>query len=304
MTLATLRATIDGFNADKAPRLAAAIAYSTIFSIAPLFVVLIAVATSVLGKHADVESQLLAIVSKNAGASAAKTVQDIVRANIAKPHQGLIAQVIAWIVFAIGASGLFSSLQDSLNAVWGVEATKGGWQRLVRDRMAAFGMILVVGFLLLVTFIANGIVAVVSTDFGHFVPFVGDPRLLAVVEQLLSLGVVTVIFALIYKVLPDVNVSWGSVWFGAIVTAILFTVGEYLISLYFAYAGVASAYGAAGSLLVALLWIYYSALILLLGAEFTKVHAKRARLVVPSLIRTTLDRPAGADPRHSVDKPA
>ncbi len=304
MTLATLRATIDGFNADKAPRLAAAIAYSTIFSIAPLFVVLIAVATSILGKSANVEHQLIDIVQKNAGDAAAKTVADIVRTNIEKPHQGLVAQILAWIAFAFGASGLFASLQDSLNAVWGVEATKGGWQRLVRDRVASFGMIVVVGFLLLVTFIANGLVAVVTSDVAKYARFVSDPRLLALVEQLLSLAIVTVIFALIYKVLPDVNVSWGSVWFGAIATAILFTIGEYLIGLYFAYAGVASAYGAAGSLLVALLWIYYSAMILLLGAEFTKVHAKRARLAVPSLIRATLDRPAGSDPRQPVDKPA
>ena len=297
MTLASLRATIDGFNDDKAPRLAAAIAYSTIFSIAPLFVVLIAVATQILGKDANVEARLISIVSQNAGAAAATTVHAIVQANIAKPHQGTIAQIIAWIAFAIGASGLFSSLQDSLNAVWGVEGTKGGWQRLLRDRVAAFGMILVVGFLLLVTFIANGIVTIVSSDFARLLPFIGDPRLLAFAEQVLSAAIVTVIFALIFKVLPDVNVAWRDVWFGAIATAILFIVGEYLISLYFAYAGVASAYGAAGSLLVALLWIYYSALILLLGAEFTKVHARSAQLAVPSLIRSTLDKPAGADPR-------
>ncbi len=299
MTLASLRATFAGFNADKAPRLAAAIAYSTIFSIAPLFVVLIAVATHILGKDANIEARLIAIISQNAGTAAAKTVQSIVAANIAKPHQGLIAQILAWIAFAVGASGLFSSLQDSLNAVWGVESANGGWQRLVRDRLAAFGMILVVGFLLLVTFIANGIVAVVSSDFARFVPFIGDPRLLAFAEQVLSLLIVVAIFGLIYKVLPDVNVAWSDVWFGAAVTAILFTVGEFLISLYFRYAGIASAYGAAGSLLVALLWIYYSALILLLGAEFTKVHAKRAQLVVPSLVHSTLDKPAGADPRPS-----
>jgi membrane protein len=298
MTLASLRATIDGFNADKAPRLAAAIAYSTIFSIAPLFVVLIAVATQVLGKNADVEARLLAIVSQNAGAAAAKTVHDIVQANVAKSHQGTIAQIVAWIAFAFGASGLCSSLQDSLNAVWGVEGTKGGWQRLVRDRVAAFGMILVVGFLLLVTFIASGVVTIVSSDFAHLIPLAADPRLLAFAAEVLSFIVVTAIFALIFKVLPDVNVAWRDVWFGASVTALLFSVGEYLISLYFAYAGVASAYGAAGSLLVALLWIYYSALILLLGAEFTKIHARSAELAVPSLIRSTLDRPAGADPRQ------
>jgi membrane protein len=304
MTLASLRATLDGFNADKAPRLAAAIAYSTIFSIAPLFVVLIAVASGILGKHADVEDQLLAIVAKNAGAGAAKTVHDIVQTTVSKPHQGLVAQIIAWIAFAVGASGLFSSLQDSLNAVWGVEGTRGGWQRLVRDRIAAFGMIVVVGFLLLVTFIASGVVTIVSADAARLVPMIANPHLLALAEQVLNLAIVTVIFALIYKVLPDVNVAWRDVWFGAIATALLFTIGEYLISLYFAYAGIASAYGAAGSLLVALLWIYYSAMILLLGAEFTKVHAKQARLVVPSIIRSTLDRPAGADPRHPVEGPA
>jgi membrane protein len=297
MTIASLRATVDGFNADKCPRLAAAIAYSTIFSIAPLFVLLIALATALLGKSAHAEDTLLALISQHAGAAAATTVKGIIAASVAKPHQGLIAQIIAWIVFAVGASGLFSSLQDALNAVWGVEQTSGGWRVIVRERLVSFGMIVVVGFLLLVTFVASGVVTVVVADFARYVPFAGNPLSLQIAESALSLVIVAAIFALIFKVLPDVDVAWRDVGFGAIVTAILFVVGEYAISLYFAYAGVASAYGVAGSLLVALLWIYYSAMILLLGAEFTKVHAREARLAVSSQVRATRELPAGSDPR-------
>lgn len=301
MNLAALKATFAAFNADKAPRLAAAIAYSTIMSIAPLMIVLIAVAGAFLGSHSQVQNQLVDQISKSAGASAGDTVRQIVQASYNKPRQGLAAQVFGWIFFVVGASGLFAALQDSLNAVWHVESTKGGWLRMLRDRAASFGMILVVGFLLLVTFIANSTIAFVSTHFLSQIPFAANPVVITVINQVVSLAIVTLIFALIYRVLPDVHVSWRDVWVGAVVTAVLFLIGEALISIYLAVGGVASAYGAAGSILVALIWIYYSALILLLGAEFTKVNAKNVRLVETSLVTSTTEQPAGSDPRYAGD---
>ena len=303
MNVALFKNVWQAFNEDKAMRLAAAIALSTIFSIAPLLIVLIAIVGWILGLqngghgHHLAENALLDQVSKGAGKGTADTVRQLVAASFNKPRQGLIAQIVGWVAFMFGATALFSSLQDSLNAIWHVEATKGGWKQMVRDRVASFGMILVVGFLLLVTFVANAGIAFIGAHFLSQIPLIGNPLVLTAVEQLVAFALVTIVFALIYKVLPDVTIAWRDVWLGAAVTAILFVIGEGLIAWYLAVAGVASAYGAAGSLLVGLLWIYYSAIILLLGAEFTKVAAGHAQTVAPSNVRSLSEQPAGIDPR-------
>jgi membrane protein len=299
-----VKATVTAFNDDKGQRLAAAIAFSTIFSIAPLFVILIAIVGGVMnvqgtGGHTNAENSLLREISKNAGAAAADTVRKLIDANFKRPRQGLIAQTIGWIAFAFTASNLFASLQDALNAVWHVEAARGGWKQLVRDRIASFAMIVVVGVLLFATFVANAALTFVGAHFLAHVPFAANPVSLTILEQLLSIALTTVVFALLFKVLPDVKVPWRDVWIGGAVTAVLFVFGEALISLYIAYGGVASAYGAAGSILVALVWIYYSAMILLFGAEFTKVFAEHAELTVPANVRQLTERPAGTDPRLS-----
>jgi membrane protein len=295
--------TFEAFNEDKAQRLAAAIAFSTIFAIAPLFVILIAVVGGILsldgsGGHTAAENSLIADIAKSAGPSAADTVRQLIDAGFNKPHQNRIAQVVGWVAFAFTASNLFASLQDALNAIWGVESTRGGWKQLLRGRIASFAMIVVVGALLLATFLANAAIAFVGTNVVARIPFTDSTTILTLVEQAVSLVVTAVIFALLFKVLPDVRVAWRDVWIGAAVTAVLFVFGETLISLYLAYGGVASAYGAAGSILVALIWLYYSAMILLLGAEFTKVFATHAELTVPANVRQLTERPAGADPRY------
>jgi membrane protein len=299
---ATLRATWTAFNEDKAQRLAASIAYSTIFSLAPLLVLLIAVVGTVLsasgsGGRAGAEDQLLAQIRQSAGPAAANSVRSLIAAAFDKPRANLIAQVLGWVFFAVGASGLFASLQDALNAIWHVESTKGGWRYLVRSRVASFGMIVVVGFLLVVSFVANAAIAFVTAHFLSRIPFAASPLAIQTIGAGLNVLLVAAIFAMLFKILPDVSLSWRDVAIGAVVTAVLFAVGEELIALYITYGGVASAYGAAGSILVALIWIYYSAMILLLGAEFTKVSAKSAALVVASTIRQTSEHPAGADPR-------
>ncbi len=305
MNVAVLKATWTAFNEDKAQRLAAAIAYSTIFSIAPLFIVVIAIVGAVLdvggahGGHRSALNALLGQVRQSAGDGTAATVKTLIEASFNKPKQGIIAQILGWIFFLLGASGLFAALQDALNAVWHVEATKGGWRQILRDRSASFGMILVVGFLLLVTFVANAAISFVSSHVLGGIPIIGSPVVASVLAQIVTLAIVTAIFALIFKVLPDVTIEWRDVWAGAAATAVLFIVGELLIGLYIAKAGVASAYGAAGSLLVALVWIYYSALILLLGAEFTKVNAGKVGLTTPAVIRHTSDQPKGIDPRRA-----
>ena len=299
MKIAVLKETFDAFNEDKVPRLAAAIAYSTLFSIAPLFIVLIAIAGAFIGSHSQVQKQLVDQVAKVAGAGAGDAVRQIVEASFNKPRQGAIAQTIGWIAFAFGASGLFASLQGSLNSIWHVESTKGGWLRMVRDRAASFGMILIVGFLLVLTVVANSVIAFVSTHFASALPQVANPVVITVAYEIVTLIILTVVFALIYKVLPDVNVAWRDVFIGAAATAVLFMIGQALILLYLTKAGVGSAYGAAGSVMVVLLWIYYSAIILLLGAEFTKVTAKDVELVEISMVSESNEQAAGTDPRYA-----
>jgi len=303
MRLALLKNIWQAFNEDKAMRLASSIAFSTIFSIAPLFIVLIAVVGWVMGPqngghgHSQAENAMLAQISKGAGNGTADTIRRLIAASFNKPRQGLISQIMGWITFIFGATSLFSSLQDALNSIWHVESTKGDLQQIVRDRLASFGMILIVGFLLVATFVANVGIAFIGTHFLLHIPFVGNLMFLSILDQIVSVVLATVTFAIIYKILPDVTVAWRDVWVGAAVTAVLFVIGEAAISFYLAFAGVASAYGAAGSLLVGILWIYYSAIVLLLGAEFTKVAAGHVETAAPSSVRSLSEQPAGIDPR-------
>lgn len=280
--IALIRDTFTAWNEDKAPRLAAALSFSTIFSIAPLIIIVIAIVGTALGfagglahPHGNVEAQLLDQIRTHVGAATADSVRDLVAAAFSKPHQGVIAQIIGWITFIIGASGVFASLQDALNTVWHVQPLKQSIWLTVRQRIASLGMVLVIGFLLLVTFVLSAAVAFVSTYLTHLLPFPGAGSLFTAVNYVVSLGVITLLFGMMYKYLPDAKIEWADVWIGSAITALLFVIGQALIGLYLTKSGTASAYGAAGSLLVLLLWIYYSAMILLFGAEFTKKYAER-----------------------------
>ena len=277
-----VRDTFNAWNDDKAPRLAAALSFSTIFSIAPLLIIVIAIAGTALAvggglnhPHGNVEAQLLDAIRTRVGPGAANSVRDLVAANFSKPHQGIIAQIIGWITFVVGASGVFASLQDSLNTVWHVEPAKQSLWLTIRQRIASLGMVLVIGLIFLLTFAFSAALAFVSTYFAHALPFAGAGLVFTLANYVVSLALITVLFALIYKILPDAKIDWSDVWIGSAITAVLFLVGQALIGLYLARSGAASAYGAAGSLLVLLLWIYYSAMTLFFGAEFTKVYAHR-----------------------------
>jgi membrane protein len=291
---ALVRDTFNAWNADKAPRLAAALSFSTIFSIAPLLIIVIAIAGTALGlrgglqhPHGNVEAQLLDQIRTRAGSQAADAVRDLVAANFSKPHQGIIAQIVGWLTFIVGASGVFASLQDSLNTVWHVEPTKQSFWLTVRQRIASLGMVLVIGFLFLLTFGFSAALAVISTYFTHVLPFAGAGAVFTAANYVVSLGLMTVLFALIYKILPDAKIDWSDVWIGSGITALLVVIGQVLIGVYLSHSGTASAYGAAGSLLVLLLWIYYSALTLFFGAEFTKVYAIRRGKAIAAGHQTT-----------------
>src|SRR6185312_13496633 len=299
-----LRSTWTSFNEDKAPRLAASIAYATIFALAPLMVVVIAIAGALVGVengghgHHVVEQALLDLVRQHAGASAATAIEQLVAQAFNKPRESVIAQVAGWTMFVVGASGLFGALQDALNAVWHIEKTEAGWKQMLRDRLTSFAMIVVIAFLLLVSFAANAGVAYVASRYLGDLPLVGNTATLAIVNGVVMFAIIAVVFALIFKVLPDATLSWRDVWIGAVATSVLFLVGESLIALYLTLAGITAGYGAAGSLLVLLIWIYYAAMILLLGAEFTKVQAGPVGTIAPATIGMTVQRPAGTDPRY------
>src|SRR5579875_3570987 len=276
-----LKQTYSQFNADKAPRLAAALSYSTIFAIAPVFIIVIAIAGNVIAAtighghgHAAVRDQLLLAIQRSAGKEAADTVRQMVQVAFAKQSQSGIAQIAGWVMLVVGAAGLFSSLQDALNTVWHADPPKRTLWGQVRNRLASIGMLVAIGFLLLVTTAVNAAVAYVTTTLAHALPFAGAGVLLGLANIVVELILVTVLFALIFKVLPDTDIAWHDVWTGSIATSVLFVIGQSLIGLYLGRAGIASGYGAAGSILVLLVWIYYSSMILLLGAEFTRVFAE------------------------------
>ncbi len=260
------------WSKDNVPRLGASLAFYTLLSVTPLLVITMAIVGAVYGPDVA-RGQLLHEVRDMVGESGGATIEMLL-ASAHKPTTGTIASIASLVVLLFGAAGVFSELQDSLNLIWGVEAGTGsGVWRMVKARLLTFGMVLLVGFLLL-------IMVVVSAALAGAVNYAGGrwPRVagwLHAGDVLASLAVLMVLFALLYKVLPEVSVAWGDVWLGAAVTALLFTIGKVLIGLYLARSSVGSAYGAAGSLVVFLIWIYYSAQVFFFGAEFTAVHARR-----------------------------
>lgn len=267
-----LRQTFAEWQRDKVSRLAAALAYYTTFSLAPVLVIVIAIA-SFLFEQSAVQSRIIDQLQGLLGENGAALVQEMLT-SAQTQEGGLWATLISLALLIIGASGLFIQLQDALNTVWNVvpRPDSGIWA-LVRNRLLSFGMVLAIGFLLMVSLLLSAALAGISG-------MVGDGLLgwdvgWQILNTLVSLGVITLLFALIYRILPDATIAWGDVWVGAVMTAVLFTIGKALIGFYLGNSSVASAYGAAGSFVVLLLWIYYSAQILLFGAEFTQVYANR-----------------------------
>ncbi|MEO1620246.1 MAG: YihY/virulence factor BrkB family protein [Cyanobacteria bacterium J06632_3] len=268
-----MKQTVSQWQRDKVSRLAAALAYYTTFSLAPVLIIVIAVA-SFLFERSTVQAQLVEQMQGLLGENAAGLIQEMLTSQ-SSTGDSFWATAMSVGLLILGASGLFIQLQDALNTVWNVVPKKDeGFWKLVRDRILSFGMVLAIGFLLLVSLLLSAGLAAVSTLFGDSV-LLGWDAGWQLLNVGLSFGITTLLFALIYKVLPDVKISWSDVWIGAAMTALLFTLGKTLIGLYLGNSSVASAYGAAGSFVVLLLWIYYSAQILLFGAEFTQVYANR-----------------------------
>ena len=271
--VALARETFSEFQRHKAHWLAAAIAYFTIFAIAPLTIVVVEIAGLFLGEHEAVLNRLYGYMSSSAGPSAANGIQSIVSATFSQRRTGLLPQIIAWTVFVVAAVGLFSSLQEALNTVWDVTPEKKTLLETVKGRVLSFGMVLAIAFLLLVSLGINAALTMASHAMAHVIP--GFPTLAKLLDFGVSFAMVTALFALLFEYLPERRIAWRDVWLGAAVSALLFVAGQFLLGWYLGRAGVSSGYGAFGGLIVFLIWTYYSAQIMLFGAEFTRVYARR-----------------------------
>jgi membrane protein len=278
---------------DYAPSMGAALAYYTLFSIAPLLLIVISIAGLVFGPGAA-RGEIFAELRELMGEAGAATVQSLLQ-NVNKPAQGVLGTVVGGAVLLIGAMSVFGELQDSLDRIWRAphRADPSLWA-LARSRLLSFGMVLGVGFLLIVSLVASAGVAALAKFTGHLMgPW-------ALLVEVLNFGVtfafVTATFAMIYKIIPHVRIGWADVWLGAGVTALLFAVGKSLIGLYLGRSSFASGFGAAGSLILLLVWMYYSAQIFLLGAEFTRVYART--------FGSLRDSPQGLAAAPSADGPA
>jgi membrane protein len=266
-----LKTTIKEWVEAEPFQLAAALSYYTLFSLAPLLLIAIGVAGFVFGREAA-QNQIVETLQGMIGQDSATTVQEMIQASNEKPKTGMISTVIGFVALLFGAGGVVGQLQTSLNKIWEVTPKPGqGIWGFIRQRFFSFAMVLSIGFLLLVSLVVT---AVLSSFTGMLSSLLGDATFVAhAIDILVSFGFVTLLFALIYKYVPDVEIEWRDVWVGAALTAILFTVGKYLIGLYIGTSGVSSTFGAAGSLITILVWVYYSSLIFFLGAEFTRVYA-------------------------------
>lgn len=266
-----LKETATQWSDDEAARQAASLALYTLLSVAPLLIVSIKVAGMVLGDEAargQISSEIGSVVGAQAGAAIEAMV-----ANAQTPGEGVLGSFVGIAVLLFGASGVFGELQTALNRIWDVKPKPGrGVLGFLRDRFFSFTMVMGVAFLLLVSLVVTAALATLTSHFQGLVPY---PVLWQILSVAIGLGVTTLLFGLIYKVVPDVKISWRDVWVGAFATAVLFSVGRVLLGWYVARSATVSPFGAAGSLVALIVWVYYSAQILFFGAEFTQVFATR-----------------------------
>lgn len=293
-----LRTAAMKWSADKASRLGAALAYYSIFSLAPLLLVVTALTGIFLGGDDNARMQVIQKLSGIIGAEAARQIGEMAQA-ANQQSSGILISIIGVVVLLFGASGVFLQLQDSLNTIWKVTPKPGlGILALIRQRLLSLSIVFGAGFLLLVSLLLTVILKAVIGSISIYLPMAGT---LQIVTFVVSFIITTLLFLMIYKVLPDVEIGWRDVGIGAVVTAVLFVIGQLALSWYLGTQSTKSAYGAAGSLVVLLLYIYYSAQILLFGAEITYVYANRfGTRIQPSTNAVSLEdtAPAAVIPRN------
>lgn len=267
-----LKQTVSNWSEINAPRLGASLAFYTLLSIAPLLVVCISIAGFIFGPKAA-QAQIAGQIANVVGWQNAETLQALLE-HANRPAAGAAAAAVGFLTLLFGASGVFGELRDSMNLVWGVKGTSGsGIVGMLKYRFVSFAMVLGIGFLLLVSLVLSAAIAAAGKFLQGRLP-IPEP-VLHLASTAITFLTVTILFALLYKFVPDVRIEWGDVAIGAAVTSALFSIGKFLIALYLGKASVGSAYGAAGSLVVFIVWVYYSAQIFFLGAEFTHMFAER-----------------------------
>ena len=267
-----LKDTFSQWSDDKAPQLGASLAYYTVLSLAPLILLVMSISALALHNNETLQNQLRDEVSQFGGKSSGDVVGDIVKTNASQPKRGIVATVLGAVVALFGASGVFGALQDALNTIWGVKAKPGlGVMGYLKARFTSFAMVGGVCFILLVLLGLTVTIKGLSDKIDHLLP--GGAALSTVISILVNIAIITVLFAMIFKFLPDAKISWSDVWLGAGITTLLFIVGKWGLALYLGGGSAGSAYGAAGAIITTLVWVYYSAQILLFGAEFTQVYA-------------------------------
>ena len=288
---------VKSWNADNVFKHAAAVSFYTLFSLAPITIIAITVAGMFFGKETatkELEKQVTALV----GPASAEMVQAAAKASETE-GTSVMSTVIGVALLLFGATTVFGQLQESLNAIWSVRTkpSKSGWALLLIQRLVSLAMVLTIAFLLLVSLVMTTALTTVVGHMGHTVG--GSPLFLQVADIVISTIIITVLFALLFKVLPDVRIRWRDVWMGAAITAVLFTGGRYLIALYLGHSTVASIYGAAGSLVALLIWVYYSCAILFFGVEFTRAYRAIHHLKVePKKTAVVVREDVAESPRH------
>ncbi|MVT42732.1 YihY family inner membrane protein [Chitinophaga oryziterrae] len=270
-----LKQTGSDFIDDKVLKLSAALSYYTIFSIAPMLIVIITLCQVFLGREA-IEGSVYGQINHLVGNEAALQIQQMIK-NATLSGDSTWATIVGVITLVFGATGVFGEIQDSINFIWQLKAKpKNGLLKILINRLLSFSMVISLGFILLVSLALNGLIELFGKQLIYLLPQITDVSMafIYVVNLALTFTIITLLFAIIFKVLPDARVKWKHVIVGAVTTAVLFMIGKFAIGFYLGASKVGSAYGAAGSIVIILLWVYYSAIILYFGAEFTQVYAE------------------------------
>jgi len=269
-----VKAAFKKFGEYKIPKLSGSLAYYTVFSMAPLLVLLVSLSGIFLGEEAA-QGKIYSTLSSFLGTTAASELQDIIR-NASLTGKSNWAAVIGGFTLLIGATTVFGEIQDSINSIWGVKAKprKKGWLRLIKNRVLSFSIVATLGFLLLVSLVISALIDALGQQLQANFPNIAIV-VFYMINTMLTVIITTILFGVIFRVLPDTETPWKDVWGGAFATAVLFMIGKGIIALYISKAGIGETYGAAGSLVILLVWVYYSAMILYLGAAITKEWAIR-----------------------------
>ena len=267
----SLKVAANGFMDDKVLKLSAALAYYTVFSLGPMLIIILFLTDITLGKEA-IEGRVYGQIAGLVGSEAAVQIQEMIR-NSALSNKGPVAAIIGGITLLIGATGVFAEIQDSINQIWGLKAkAKKGWLKMLTNRLLSFSIVVSLGFLLLVSLVISGLLEGMMDRLTEMFPNLAV-IVVYIINIIITFVVTTLLFGIIFKVLPDAKIKWKDVMIGSMATAILFMLGKFGITFYIGSSDIGSTYGAAGSLVVLLVWVYYSSLILYFGAEFTKAYA-------------------------------